>query len=143
MLRPFYGLKGAWNKQHMNVGFEGFDNSAGSPVDVFMENKIKSWGLESVAEWMRPGTLRDAFSLIGDMAFTGLWEHFKMTRFDFSEANGVITGSNLDLKENQHVVKPVIEWTLGFRVGNRHFLRHLPHLSPSLQLGRSRCGLDE
>ncbi len=114
MLRPFYGLKGAWNKQHMNVAYNGVDRESIDPVELSTKNQIKNWGIGVRAGMDASWHFTRAFSIIGDLAFTGLWEQFKVTRFDVTDRAGAQT-SLIDLKENQYVVKPVVEWMLGLK----------------------------
>ncbi len=111
MLRPFYGLKGAWNKQHMDVSFTGLTNTSS------MTNKIKNWGIGVRAGMDTSWHFSRNFSIIGDMAFTGLWEEFKVKRFDTitNNATDIVSGSIINLKENQYTVEPVIEWMLGLK----------------------------
>ncbi len=120
MLRPFYGLKGAWNKQHIDVSFTGTMNGAGTfPITIInsMTNKIKNWGIGVRAGMDTSWHFSRNFSIIGDMAFTGLWEEFKIKRFDTRTdiATNIVTGSNVNLKESQYTVEPVIEWMLGLK----------------------------
>jgi len=117
MLRPFYGLKGAWNKQHMDVSFTGISTNVPATAGIVhsMTNKIKNWGIGVRAGMDTSWHFSRSFSIIGDMAFTGLWEEFKMTRFDTEESLGTLTGSNVNIKENQYTVEPVIEWMLGLK----------------------------
>ena len=116
MLRPFYGLKGAWNKQHMNVNFDGVHVSAPvpAPAELATTNKIKNWGIGVRGGMDASWHFTRSFSLIGDMAFTALWEQFKVTRYDTMAESGVV-GSVVDLKEGLYVVKPIIEWMLGLK----------------------------
>ena len=111
MLRPFYGLKGAWNKQHMNIAF----NSLSTAITNSMTNEVKNWGVGVRAGIDTSWHFCRGLSIFGDMAFTGLCEEFKARRFDTSATAGVITGSTANLKENQYVVAPVIEWMLGLK----------------------------
>ena len=117
-LRPFYGLKGAWNKQHMNVNFDGLDSAVPAPAPVPAElattNKIKNWGVGVRGGMDASWHFTRSFSFIGDMAFTALWEQFKVTRYDTLAESGVVR-STIDLKEDLYVVKPIIEWMLGLK----------------------------
>ena len=116
MLRPFYGLKGAWNKQHMNVSFDGANPGAGEPVvGAATKNQIKNWGIGVRAGMDTSWHFCRDLSVIGDLALTGLWEQFKVTRFDVSTTAGAVTDSGINLKENQYGVKPIIEWMLGLK----------------------------
>lgn len=118
MLRPFCGLKGAWNRQHMNVKtttqFLVTYNSS-------MHNKIKTWGAGLRAGLDSAWHFTRSFSLIGDLALTGLWEKFKLRRFDGTLLSGpTVVGPTppinlINWKETQHGVKPVIEWMLGLK----------------------------
>ncbi len=115
MLRPFYGLKGAWNKQNMNVSFTGIDLKIGIPVVNTMHNQIKNWGIGPRAGMDGSWHLSRCFSIVGDVALTALWEHFKMQRFDFQESSGAITDSLVDFKGSEYSMEPVIEWMLGLK----------------------------
>ncbi len=116
MLKPFYGLKGAWNKQHMNVDFV-LPGQAGFSETFATTNHIKNWGIGIRGGMNTSWHFSRSFSIIGDMAFTALWEEFKVKRFDSRTNNvtGIVSGSNVDIKENQYGVKPVIEWMLGLK----------------------------
>ena len=107
MLKPFYGLKGAWNKQHMNVNF----TEATAAFNNSMTNKIKNWGIGCSVGMDTSWHFSRSFSLIGDVAFTGLWKslksHVLMPR---NAPSGAVSGSNVDVKENQYVVEPVVKW---------------------------------
>ncbi len=75
MLRPFYGLKGAWNKQHMNVAF----NNTTTAVTTSMSNHVKSWGVGVRAGLDTSWHFCRNVSIFGDMAFTGLWEDLRIS----------------------------------------------------------------
>lgn len=116
MLRPFYGLKGAWNKQHMDVSFQGANPQGAIPaLEVSTKNQIKNWGIGIRAGMDTSWHFCRAVSVIGDLALTGLWEQFKVTRFDTTTIAGVVQDSGFNVKESQYSVKPVIEWMLGLK----------------------------
>lgn len=111
MLRPFYGLKGAWNQQHMNIAFHNLSLA----MTNSMINQLKNWGIGIRAGMDTSWHFCRDLSLFGNMAFTGLWEEFKARRFDSSAIGGTIINSTVNVKEKQCVVAPVIEWMLGFK----------------------------
>lgn len=110
ILRPFYGLKGAWNKQHMNLVFAGVANV---PV-LTMHNRLKNWGIGIRGGMDTSWHFTRDFSIVGNMAFTGLWQEIKAKRFD-TTLTGTVLSSTVDMKETQYNVKPVIEWMLGLK----------------------------
>ena len=114
MVRPFYGFKGVWTKQRMDVVFDGVDPMGLSLINS-MANKMNNWGIGARAGMDTSWHFTRNFSLIGDMAFTALWEQFKVHRMDTVDAVGVLFISIFDFKENQYAVKPVIEWMMGLK----------------------------
>ena len=108
MLRPFYGLKGTWQRQKMDVQFAGLDG------DFTSQNKIKNWGIGVRGGLDSSWHFTKSFSLIGDMALSGLYEYFKTTRFDTDTSAGVFA-NQINLVEKSYLLKPVIEWSLGLK----------------------------
>lgn len=121
MLRPYVGLKGMWLKQNLKVGFEGI-LTFGQPTPFFarsnMKNKIDSWAIGMLSGVEGAWHFTTNFSLIGNLGFAGLWQHFKISRFD-SEIVPLTAGSLnrnfINLSSNFNKFTPVIEWMLGFR----------------------------
>lgn len=113
MLRPFFGLKGTWQKQTLKVVFDDFE---GSPNIVSMKNRMKNWGVGILAGLNTSWHINRAVSVIGNIAVSGLWEQFKVNRFDndftvFLNRNT----SLLNVTDRFHILRPVIEWMLGAR----------------------------
>ena len=118
MLRPFYGLKGAWNKQKMNVAFVGIQSTQTGtfiPIVASMDNALKTWGIGLRAGVDTSWHFCRNFSILGDLAFTALWEQFKSRRYDNTASGGAVLDSFVDNKENQYLVKPIIEWMAGLK----------------------------
>ncbi len=113
MLRPFYGLKGAWHTQHMRVAFSNVEGLVLSP-NARMRNTMENWGIGIRAGMDTSWHFTRSFSLVGNMAFTCLWEEFKVKRFDVAEAGG-FSESNVNLKKKVYDVEPVIELALGLK----------------------------
>ena len=65
--------------------------------DQTTKNEIKNWGLGVRAGMDTSWHFTRAFSIIGDLAFTGLWEQFKVTRFDVTDEGGDLS-SLIDFK---------------------------------------------
>lgn len=114
ILRPFYGLKGAWNRQHMNVVFNNINNVMEQPVES-MHNQLKNWGIGVRGGMDTSWHITREFSIIGNMAFTGLWEQFKARRFDTAISSTNVLNSSVNMKETQYSVAPVMEWMLGLK----------------------------
>jgi len=117
MLRPYFGVKGTWQKQKLEVVFEG--NLVEDPVDFVitsMSNKFQTWGvgilggINAAWHWTR------SFSFIGNLAFTGMWQHFKIDRFDLEQAPFLGASLNfLNISSSFFKLSPIIEWMLGIR----------------------------
>ncbi|MES2273438.1 MAG: Lpg1974 family pore-forming outer membrane protein [Chlamydiota bacterium] len=122
-LRPYVGLKGMWGHQRYTVAFsDPLNPDSAFSGSTTMNNKIKNWGIG-----IRPGIdtawhLGESFSLLGEFAFTALWEQFKVTRVDQTvidvaigplPAGTVTTGVNHTM--SYYNLKPVVELFLGFR----------------------------
>lgn len=117
MCKPYLGLKGTWQTQKLKVIFEGLNVSGGSvEATSTMFNRMKNWGIGILAGLETAWHVSREVSLIGNVAFTGLWEQFKLHRTDHVFVPSI--GTNEDffrLSETFHVVKPVVEWMLGAR----------------------------
>ena len=113
MLRPFFGLKGTWQKQTLHVNFA----TVATPGDMAsMRNRMKIWGVGILAGLDTSWHLTRSLSLFGNIAASALWEQFKVNRLD----REVFLGSNtsisfVNLMDRFHIVRPVFEWMLGLR----------------------------
>ncbi len=106
-LRPFCGLKGTWQKQHIFVNLS-------SVIDFTMNNRMKNWGIGILAGLDTSWHWTREVSLFAHLAATALWEQFKCTRSDFVVIDSVSIHT-LNLLNRFHIVRPVIEWMLGLR----------------------------
>lgn len=123
-LRPHFGLKGTWQKQQLHVSFSNpvtalgafFTNDPSNSVN--MRNKFSNWGIGPRAGINTAWHFYRLFSLVGDIAVTGLLDHFSATRFDTRHevVGGVVSNdSAVHLKNSFYTFAPVVEWMLGFR----------------------------
>ncbi len=116
--RPFFGLKGAWQKQHLHLAFNSvpFFGSVGSN---YMNNHLKMSGVGVRGGFDTAWHFTRGFSLVGDLAFTGLWEYVKGSRKDTSSTvTGGVTSTpvtNVYISEHCTSVKPILEWAIGLR----------------------------
>lgn len=117
MFRPYFGLKGTWQTQNLNVAFQGVQTSDTTSFVIFsMSNKMNNWGIGILAGVNGSWHLTRNFSLIGNIALSGLWQHFSIERVDFASfprSNAFVNFINLS--NNFYKLTPVIEWVLGFR----------------------------
>jgi hypothetical protein len=111
MLRPFFGLKGTWQKQTLAVNFTSSSTDTAS-----MRNRMKNWGIGILAGLDTSWHLTRSLSLFGNIAASALWEQFKVNRLD-REVNAVSNTSIsfVNLMDRFHIVRPVFEWMLGLR----------------------------
>lgn len=126
-LRPHFGLKGTWQKQQLKVSFSNPVTTVGtffvndSTESVSMKNKFSTWGIGPRAGLNTAWHFYRLFSLVGDVAVTGLLDHFSATRFDTQHQvpipfSGIFENdSAVHLKNSFYTFAPVVEWMLGFR----------------------------
>ena len=113
MLRPFAGMKGTWQKQKFDVAF--FGNTPSLGVSIYDNQELKTWGVGLRAGLDASWHFTKSFSMLGNLAFSGVWEQFKTSRMTnqlFSDGSAAALNH---IKSNYHSVKPVIEWQLGLR----------------------------
>jgi hypothetical protein len=118
LYRPFVGLKGMWSKQQLNVDFQGVIlNGAPAPFLAFasMKNKIDSWAIGMFTGLEGSWLFSRNFSLIGNLGFAGLWQHFKVSRFDTQFVPPALNRGFVNLGSQFNKFTPVIEWMLGLR----------------------------
>jgi hypothetical protein len=121
-LRPYTGLKGMWGRQRYNVVFGNTNSTIGFTGSTTMNNRFKNWGIGIRSGMDTAWHFAEEFSLLGEFAFTALWEQFKVTRVDqtltdapfASHPAGTIT-TGVNHKMTYYNLKPVIEMFLGFR----------------------------
>lgn len=128
MLRPHFGLKGTWQKQHYNVTVNETITAAQTGVtvaDLLTSNMFltsKFWGIGIRAGLDTAWHFSRSFSLVGEFAISGLYGQFKEHRLStsFDKTAGVfvasVAGLNpINTNDNFHTIKPVMEWMLGLR----------------------------
>ncbi len=122
--RPEFGVKGTWLKQNFNASEETFatsitNNGITTTYGHFFNsttNTMKNWGVGLRGGFDTAWHFCREFSLVGKLAFTGLWETFKVTRVDSGTAAGTTTTlTNINGAHTYHHLRPVVEWMLGFR----------------------------
>jgi hypothetical protein len=111
-LRPHFGLKGTWQKQlYSAVLNEPNDATATGSMDQFY------WGVGIRAGLDAAFHFSKSFSAIGQLALSGLWGQFQPDRLNLDPALPVGDSplAPLNVGNNFHTIRPVIEWMLGFR----------------------------
>lgn len=115
MLRPFFGLKGAWIYQHYNVFAY---NHYFTPIQLDLSSSYSNQDFQGLG--IRGGFDSSWFfaknwALYGNFALTGMWGFFHMTREDEVISGGPV-GTDfvaVDIHNNYHTVKPVLEFGIG------------------------------
>lgn len=114
-LRPFFGLKGTWQKQQFNSFFQMLPIE-GSFSDITSHQKQNLWGIGMRTGLNTSWQFYKWFGLYGDFALSGMWLNYKVNRKDFlvnlPQHDQVITTY---LDSHLHQVKPVLEFALGLR----------------------------
>ena len=106
-LRPFFGLKGTWQKQSLDVDYDVIGSS-----NIESANTNDFWGVGPMGgvdtTWHLPGT----WSLFADVGISSLWGAFTVKRKDtISDPKIAI----YHVEDVIHTVKPVLEMQLGIR----------------------------
>lgn len=122
-LRPHFGLKGMWEKQKLTLSFTNpvlVDQLfVFTPTDSgAMNNKFTSWAAGTCAGINTAWHITRSFSLLGDIAVSGLWQHVSVKRmdqesFDFNSTNSRFSITNV--KDTYSLFTPVLETLLGLR----------------------------
>lgn len=115
-LRPYFSLKGTWQKQFFTIDASGFDPIALTNVFSPSRERLKYWGVGARAGLDTCWDLTQRFSFLGEVAVTALWERFNnrgRSSFTFPEAGQERTLFNIS--NTFHTIKPILELFLGIR----------------------------
>ena len=106
-MRPFFGLKGTWQKQSMHVDYS-FRGQGG--VRSQNQNNFSGIGPRAGVDtaWHFPGT----WSFFADLAFSAIWGAFYIEREDYLLSSGK---NSINEVESFHSTKPVMELGIGIR----------------------------
>jgi hypothetical protein len=126
MMRPYIGVKGSWQKQTLDINFTNSITNLNTDLtfipgpNVLMAQTLKDWGVGPRMGLNTSWHFSRLFSLTGNLAFTGLFEHFSTKRFDYAinPPNTLFPGlsnSQVHLESSFFAVEPIIEWMLGLR----------------------------
>jgi len=124
LLRPFVGLKGAWNKQtysirNDNIEFQASDGSGSTVLGFYhIYNTQHFWGVGVRVGLDSSWQFNRNWSIFGDWALSTLWSYFTVTRVDTAQDRSVSLGSSLTLTNEArkfHSVRPVLELDIGVR----------------------------
>lgn len=123
MFRPHAGFKGVWNRQNLHNRYNNYSPAqngddtpmpVGGYVDMF--NHIKADGIGIRCGFDGAWHFSRGFSIIGNYALTGLWQQFKMHRYDqVTDGRNVEYGYPVYFKDKFYTVTPVFEWMLGLK----------------------------
>lgn len=108
VLRPFWGLRGAWHTQHLQVQYT--PSVAGAQETVSYEHKVCGVGLTagSEYEWRFYGDSSGGFSIIGVGSLSGIYGNTKVAKQYLQGAT-----STLDLESQQRRTIPALDLNLG------------------------------
>lgn len=123
MFRPYAGLKGVWNRQHLKNTYTGYLGTVGNvlngvPLDGYVDmfGHIKNDGVGIRAGMDGAWHFSRGFSFIGNYALTALWQRFKVSRRDqVTNSANVELGYPVCVSDKHYMVTPVFEWMLGLK----------------------------
>lgn len=117
MLRPHFGFKGTWQKQFLN---SAVNTGTTTSFTSQMAQKQFYWGFGIRAGLDAAWHFSRSFSLVGDIAVSGLYGQFEIDRTSttFNNTAGTFVATDVNpfaLSNNFHTIKPVVEWFIGLR----------------------------
>lgn len=123
MLRPHFGFKGTWQKQFYDVTTETTAIESPMTGDLLTNAMRQSqffWGFGIRAGLDAAWHFSRSFSLIGEVALSGLYGQFEVSRLNTTFDNTTQTfidgiTSPFAVTNNFHTIKPVVEWFIGLR----------------------------
>ena len=120
-LRPHFGFKFSWMKQKFDVDYTNIIAGvnvdalypAGSNVDIDFKQTEFGVGIRTGIDtaWR----LGNHFSIFGDLALTGLWNHFKEKRKDEVETAADVEYDTFNVKDTINEMTAVLELAIGLR----------------------------
>ncbi|MDX8430748.1 MAG: Lpg1974 family pore-forming outer membrane protein [Candidatus Algichlamydia australiensis] len=115
-LRPHFGFKGSWQKQHLLVAYEALPNVANNTFRR-MTQQLDYWGFGIRTGFDAAFHLNRWFRLLGKAAVSGLWSEFDVERNDrFAPTDGSAPElSSFRTCNSFHTLVPVLELFLGLR----------------------------
>jgi len=114
-LRPHFGLKGTWQTQDLTADYEQFGFLA-PPTIRRMNQEQSYWGVGIRSGVNTEWRIGYCFSIVGDLALSGLWGQFDIDRLDrIREVTDSISQEVLNLENKFHTLSPVMELFMGVR----------------------------
>ena len=117
-LRPHVGLKGAWIDQDYHVRYFQ-DISDTNRRNFRMKNDQDYWGIGIRTGLDSAWYFMKNFCMYGDFAIAAMWSHFDVDRRDSREDLVTLTVPTrfniINVENDFHTIKPVIEFGLGLR----------------------------
>ena len=115
MLRPFAGMKATWQKQKFDNSYSGTTTAGALSATIADNQEQKPWGIGMRIGMDNSWHFTKSFSMLSNIAFSGMWEQFKNTRYATESLSNGTSAILHNLKSNFHAIRSVIEWSLGLR----------------------------
>ncbi|NDD57633.1 MAG: hypothetical protein EBZ47_00050 [Chlamydiae bacterium] len=106
-LRPFFGLKGTWQKQKFHVLY----NFNANP-NIAINNTSYFWGLGPMAGVNTAWHFRGFWSLFADLTLSSLWGAYYVGRKDTTTSSNT---TYYNTHQSFHKIRPVMEIATGLR----------------------------
>jgi hypothetical protein len=119
-MRPHFGMKFSWIKQHYDVGYDDILYSNSTTVIPLASSVALDFSQKQFGVGIRTGLntawyFTKMFAIYGDFAVSGLWNRFRDKRIDTVTAASGASYNSFDIKDKVRDVSAVIELGLGFR----------------------------
>lgn len=124
VVRPFFGLKGAWIDQDAKVSYEGGFIPHGQSYRTKFDNDFKGGGplIGVESNWL----IGEGFSLFGDFSAAPVIGYFFNQQKQFQLHGAKV----VDLNTDSHLVSPILQVTAGL-AWDRNFRRDRMHIGVS------------
>ena len=123
-LRPFIGIKGTWQEQDYAVHFTSVEfplNTIESTFNFHSKHDHDIWGIGMRAGINSAYQFNNYFSVYGNFSLTGIWLDYDVNRKDTFCESCTEEIKTVNVCNDAHLVKPVIEFEIGLRLeGNTY-----------------------
>ena len=120
-LRPFFGLKGTWQKQENKTDYR-FTSLMTFPEISTLKLDQTFWGVGLRAGFESSYRFFRSFGLFGSFALADLWGHFSIDRLDKNKFDVHPNQIFLRTENDFFSIKPLVEIALGLRWTPGRFL---------------------
>lgn len=130
--RLFAGLRGTWNHQNWNTGYQSeqiaFGDGRGLPGSIRVDQSQKTWGIGIRMGVNGTWTFYKGWSIVSNASFSGIWVDYANHRRDQFTQTNLGTATTMNIKSDPNSTLFNLDLMLGLR-GEWWFCQDAFHLS--------------